>query len=62
MAKKKLKDFEVTLYVRQGIIVNVQAEDEQEAIQNAWNADFDDTTICEQLGWKEDGEPDVTEV
>jgi hypothetical protein len=62
MAKNKLKDFEVTLFYHQAVIVKVQAEDAESAVEKAYQADFEDPGQCIQCGWEEDGEPEVTEV
>lgn len=56
------KTYQVKLYYHQAVLVNVEAENEEEAIKNAYYADFDDPNTCIQLGWEEDGAPEVEEL
>jgi hypothetical protein len=56
------KTYQVTLYYHQAVLVKVEAENEEEAIKNAYYADFDDPNSCTQLGWEEDGSPEVEEL
>lgn len=56
------KEYEVTLYYHQAVKVKVKAASAEDAVQQAYAADFEDPTICEQLGWEEDGTPDVEEI
>lgn len=56
-----MKEYEVTLYYHHYVVVNVTAEDEEDAIDTARNVDLDSPQICFVSDWVEDSEPDVEE-
>ena len=60
-----MKKYSVTLYLHTNIEVEVNANDEEEAIENAYNMiDTDDKDIVEALlfGLQEDDTPDVIQL
>jgi hypothetical protein len=55
-----MKKYEVTLYYHAVYSMVVEAENEEDAIEQAYNQDFDSEDVkCE---YQEDGEPDVQEL
>lgn len=56
------KTYEVKLFYHQCVIVKVKAKDEEDAVAQAYAADFEDPEVCEQLGWEQDGTPEVEEI
>lgn len=55
------KTYEITLSYHQSVIVTVDAENEEDALQQAYNADFDEPNVV-QLGWEEDADPIIEEI
>jgi hypothetical protein len=56
------KSYEVHLYYHQTLIITVDAENKEQALEKAYQTDFSDPEICIQCGWEEDGDPEVIEV
>ena len=58
---KRKRTYDVSLYFHQCVVVRVEANSEEEAIEIAENTSWSSKNVS-QLGWEQDGAPDVEEI
>ena len=58
---KRKRTYDVSLYFHQCVVVRVEANSEEEAIEIAENTSWTSKNVS-QLGWEQDGAPDVKEI
>jgi threonyl-tRNA synthetase len=58
---KRKHTYDVSLYFHQCVVVRVEANSEEEAIKIAENTSWSSKNVS-QLGWEQDGAPDVEEI
>jgi hypothetical protein len=58
---KRKRTYDVSLYYHQCVVVRVEANSEEEAIKIAENTSWSSKNVS-QLGWEQDGAPDVEEI
>ena len=56
------KTYEVHVHYHQTLIITVDAENKEQALEKAYQVDFEDRGQCIQCGWEEDSDPEVIEV